>query len=85
MGDDAGPLRFLRTAFTVLLPPALVATLWVIGWLHAYGERRVAFPPLNPRLAHAAPDVEFEPGPRHASGADDTLEARLNLADDLDP
>jgi hypothetical protein len=74
----------LRTALAVLLPPALVVTLWVIGWLHASGERRVAFPPLNPPLAHLAA-ADDDPDPWRAPGADDAPEARLDLTDDLGP
>jgi hypothetical protein len=77
-GDDGLLTSCLRTAFTVLLPPALVATLWLIGWLHANGERTVTFPPLKPQLAHAAPGDASNP-------PDDSREARAEVGEALDP
>lgn len=74
-GDGGILTSFLRTAFTVLLPPALVATLWVIGWLHASNDRTVTFPPLNPPLARASLDDD----------PDDSREARLDLDGALTP
>ena len=88
LDGDRTPSSILRTAYAVLLPTALVATFWLIGSLHAYSERRVVHPPLSPRIAHAMPGAADSPalgGGVTVVADEDTREARLDFAADVEP